>query len=82
MDICQVAAEGACFHIFPARVTHRVRRVPFTRCDPPCHHPAVGLQRQLGPNTAGGADHGLGFCSVGLQADPLEQVNKKVQRML
>ncbi len=82
VDICQVAAEVTCFHNFPARVTHNIARVPFARCDPAYHHPAVGLRWQLGPNPAGGADHGLRLCSVGLQANPLEQVDKMVQRML
>ena len=35
MDICQVAAEGACFHLLPTRVTFDVARIPFARCDPP-----------------------------------------------
>jgi hypothetical protein len=43
VDICQVAAEGACLHLVPTLVTLNVVRVPFTRCDPPYHHPAVGL---------------------------------------
>ena len=72
VDICQVAAEGACLHFLPTRVTHHVARVPFACCDLPRHHPAVGLRWQLSPNPAGGADHGLSFCRVGLEADPFK----------
>ncbi len=82
MDICQVAAEGAYFHLLPTRVTFDVARVPFARCDPPRHHPAVGLRRKLSPDPTRREDHGLRFCSVGLQSDPLEQVDKKIQRYL
>ncbi len=43
VDICQVAAEGACLHLLPTRVAHNMAWVPFTRCDPPHLHPAVWL---------------------------------------
>ena len=77
MDICQVAAEGDCLHLLPARVARNVRRVPFTCCDPPYDHLAVGLRRQLSPDPVGGADHDLHLGCVALETNSLEQINKK-----
>jgi hypothetical protein len=43
VDICQVAAEGACLHHVPALVALNVAGVPFAHCDLTHPHPAVGL---------------------------------------
>ncbi len=75
VDICQVMAEGACLHTFPALVTLHIAGVPFGSCDPAALHPMVQLGWKLGLNLAGCTYHCLCLEGVGLQTCPLEQVD-------
>ncbi len=82
MDICQVAAERAYLQFLPALSALHVAGVPFASCDPSLLHPPIRLRRKLRPNPPWCAEHGLGLRRVCLKTDPLEQVDKNVERVL
>jgi hypothetical protein len=74
MDVCQVAANGACLHPFPTLVALHIAGVPFGSCDPAALHPGMRLGRKLGPNPTWYADHCVRFGGVGPPSYPLKQV--------